>query len=201
MPEKVIIIGAGGHAKVIADIVIKNGDRLIGFLDDKKINDTVLGYSVLGKIDLSEEYKQTTAFIIGIGDNRTRRKLAESLDLNWYTAIHPSAQVGIDVKIGKGTTIMANAVINTGVRIGNGVIINTAVIVEHDSIIEDFAHISPGAVLCGGVSIGTCTHIGGGAVVRNNVRICEYAVVGCGGVVVRDISEAGTYVGVPTRKS
>jgi len=198
--EKVIIIGAGGHAKVIADIVIKSGDCLLGFLDDNKSGESLLGYPVLGKIENINKFEKTAKFIIGIGNNYARKDISEKYNLEWYTAVHPSAVIAIDVSIGEGTAIMANAVINPSAKIGMHCIINTGAIVEHDNIIGDYAHISPNAATAGTVSIGELTHLGIGATVRNNISICAECVIGAGAVVVKNIVDKGTYVGVPARR-
>ena len=200
MPERVIIIGAGGHGKVIADIVIKSGDTLVGFLDDNVKGERVLGFPILGDIACSSGYKDSAVFVVGIGDNRTRKRITEDHDLNWHTAIHPSAQIGMDVHIGKGTVIMANAVVNTGAWIGNGVIINTVAVVEHDCVIGDYAHISPGAVLCGGVKIEECVWIGAGVQIKNGLTICSEAIIGTGAAVISNITDKGTYTGIPAKR-
>lgn len=196
--KDVIIIGAGGHARVIADIVRCCGDRCLGFLDDA-VQDAAL--PVLGKVDDYVNYPDAE-FVIGIGNAAVRRKIAGELaGVNWYTAIHPTAVVSeMDVTIGGGSVVMANAVINPGTAIGAHCIINTAAVVEHDNRIGDFAHISVGAKLAGTVSVGEDTWVGIGAVVSNNLSICGGCMIGAGTVVVRSITESGTYVGVPARR-
>lgn len=199
MMENVIIIGASGHAKVIADIVLLRGHKLIGFLDDNA-SDQVFGYPVLGRITDAMQYTGGCSFIIGIGNNQTRKKIAETYKMNWYTAIHPTAVIARDVSIGEGSAVMAGAVINPSVAIGIHCIINTAAVIEHDNNIKDFAHISPHATLCGTVSIGELTHIGAGATVRNNISVCGGCVIGAGAVAARNITVPGTYAGVPAKK-
>ena len=196
----VIIIGAGGHAKVIADIVLKNGDKLLGFLDDNKIGTVIGEYSVIGKIADATKYSNDAEFIIGIGSNSVRKSISESYDLKWYTVVHPSAQIGLDVSIGSGTCVMANAVINSSATVGNHCIINTSAVVEHDCRVSDFVHVSPGTILCGTVSVGDLCHIGAGTVVKNNINICEETVVGIGAGVVKNIEFSGTYIGVPAKR-
>ena len=199
--KKVIIIGASGHAKVIADIVIKNGDELVGFLDDNtELPDMIIGYPYLGVIDKYSEYSDSCVFVMGIGTNSIRKKITERIDVNWYSAIHPSAQIAIDTHIGEGTVVMADAVINTSAVIGKHCIINTGSVIEHDNVIGDYVHVSPHAALCGTVYVGDLTHIGAGATVKNNISICADVIVGAGGVVVKDIAESGTYIGVPVKR-
>lgn len=204
MRKKVVIIGAGGHAKVIADIIKKSGDEIIGFLDDNKKKGTniIKEYKVLG--DFNNRFPLAIAnsdyeFIIAIGDNKKREEISHSPNLKFYTAIHPSAQMGLDVEIQEGTVIMANACINSSAKIGKHCIINTGAIIEHDNIIEDFVHISPNVALGGTVKIGKSTHVGIGSTIKNNITICENCKIGAGAVVVKDIKEEGTYVGVPAK--
>ena len=205
MHKKVIIIGAGGHAKVIADIIEKSGDEVVGFLDDnKEIGTTIINeYKVIG--DLNNRFtmavtKENLEFIIAIGDNKKREEISHSPNLKFYTAIHPSAQIGLDVRIEEGTVIMANSCINSSAKIGKHCIINTGAIIEHDNIIEDYVHISPNATLGGTVKIGESTHVGIGSIVKNNITICKNCTIGAGAVVVKNIIEEGTYVGVPARE-
>ncbi len=199
MAEKVILVGAGGHAKVIADIVRKKGDIVVGFLDDgKEIGSEFFGSKIVGRTSDMEkfyDYKQ----IIAIGNGAVREKLS-CANVDFYTAIHPTAVIGEGVTIGKGTAVMAGAIINADTKIGNHAIINSGAVVEHDNIIEDFAHVSPGATVCGTVHIGKLSWIGGGACVKNNVNITGEVLVGVGACVVKDITEAGVYTGVPAKK-
>lgn len=195
--KEVIIIGASGHGKVIADIILKSGDRVVGFLDDDtSLPEVLAGIPVLGTIAEIDRYTDKY-FVIGIGNNAIRKRIAEQYDVQWYTAIHPSAAIAMDTEIGAGTVVMANAVVNTSAHIGRHCIINTGAIVEHDDVLEDYVHVSPNATLCGAVTIGESTHIGASATVRNNIRICSGVVVGAGAAVVHNIDKTGTYVGVP----
>lgn len=199
--KDVVIIGMGGHAKVVADIVLASGDNIRGFLDKSDISDTFLGYPVLGT---DEEYRQflDCYFVIAIGSAYVRKKIARLLSgVKWYTAIHPSAVISrIDAVIDEGTMIMANAVINSGASIGRHCIINTQAVIEHDDIVEDYAHISVGAKLAGAVHVGEGTHVGIGASVIEGKYVVGNSVVGAGAVVISDIQEPGTYVGVPAYK-
>lgn len=202
MNREVIIIGASGHGKVIADIVLKIGDTIVGFLDDNPcLPEKFIGFPVLGKIDNYIKYKRYL-FVIAIGDAAIREKIADRMqDINWYTAIHPTAVISnIDVVIGVGTVVMANVVINSGTTIGRHCIINSGAIVEHDNYIEDFVHISVGVKLAGTVHIGKGTWIGVGVSVCNNLNICGNCMVGAGATLIHDINEVGTYVGTPAKK-
>ena len=203
MSKDVIIIGAGGHAKVIADIIYKSGDNLIGFLDDNLANkgkEIYLGKKVIGTTKDIEIYNKNY-FIIGIGNNSIRKKINNENNLKLYTAIHPSAIIAQDVKIGTGSVIMAGVVINPGTVIGKNCIINTCSSLDHDNLLEDYVHISPGAHLAGTVSVKEGTWICTGAIVKNNITIGKNNIIGAGGVVIKDIIEENTtYIGVPARR-
>jgi sugar O-acyltransferase (sialic acid O-acetyltransferase NeuD family) len=204
MKNKLIIIGASGHGKVVADIAIKmNKWQSIAFLDDDESIKRSMGLEVIGKTADAFTYKEEADFFVAIGSNTTREKIQEKLieqGLNVVSLIHPSAVIGTDVEIGIGTAVMAGIVINSSTRIGNGCIINTSSSLDHDNIIEDYVHISPGVRTAGSVVIGKSTWLGIGSVISNNVNICSGCKVGAGAVVVKDITEPGTYVGVPVRK-
>ena len=202
MSKSVIVIGASGHGKVVADIIRCAGDEVAGFLDDnKKSLNNFIGYPVLGSVTEYEKFLESY-FVVAIGNAEIRQKIADRLQgVKWYTAIHPSAVISqIDVEIGEGTVVMANAVVNSGVSIGKHCIINSGAVVEHDNIIEDFVHISVGVKLAGTVHIGKRSWIGIGAVISNNISVCPDCMIGAGGVVVKDISDSGIFVGVPVKK-
>ncbi len=201
MSESVVIIGASGHGKVIADIVLKSGDKVIGFLDDSVEKGTqIVGFSVLGKTEDCKNYSDCK-FVIAIGDPYIREKIANEFPVKWYTAIHPTAVISsIDVEIGEGTVVMANAVINSSAKIGKHCIINTGAIVEHDNILEDYVHLSPNVTLSGTVKVGKSTHIGTGSCTKQVLNIASDCIFGAGSVIVKNITESGTYAGVPVRK-
>lgn len=202
MKKKVIIIGASGHGKVVADIVIQSGDTVIGFLDDNiSLSKSIMSFPLLGTIDSFINYEEYY-FVIAIGNAEIREKIANKMHrAKWYTAIHPSAVLSkLGVKIGEGTVVMANAVINAGTVIGRHCIINSGAIVEHDNHLEDFVHISVGAKLAGTVYVGKKTWIGIGANICNNLLICENCMIGAGSVIIECIESTGTYVGIPAKK-
>ena len=194
--RKLAIIGASGHGRVVADIARRNGYKEIVFLDDDDSIHECGSYPVIGK---SPEAGTIDAdVIVGIGNADVRKQMQESIpDEKLVTLIHPDVVVAEDVVIGKGTVVMAGAVINPGVRIGKGCIINTCSSVDHDCEVGNYVHISVGSHLCGIVTVGNGTWIGAGATVSNNVSICSDCMIGAGAVVVNDIKESGTYVGVP----
>ncbi|GAA0478667.1 acetyltransferase [Alkalibacterium indicireducens] len=204
MKDKLIIIGASGHGKVVADIAIKMDKwQSIAFLDDDESIKTSMGLEVISKTADAFTYKDEADFFVAIGNNATRQKIQEKLideGLNIVSFIHPSSVIGTDVEIGMGTVVMAGVVVNCSTRIGKGCIINTSSSMDHDNVIEDYVHISPGVNLAGTVKVGKGTWLGIGSVVSNNVNICSSCKIGAGAVVVKDITEPGTYVGIPVRR-
>lgn len=202
MSKQLVIIGASGHGKVIADIGEKNGYTEILFLDDNKAVTACGKYSVVGASCDAIRYSSSD-FIVGIGKADIRKRIQEGLiakGLHIATLVHPNSVIAPDVSLGVGTVVMAGAIINPGSKVGNGCIINTGATVDHDNVLEDYVHVSVGSHLAGTVSIGTNTWIGVGAIVSNNVSICENCMVGAGAVVVKDITEPDTYIGTPARK-
>ena len=201
--KDLIIIGAGGNGKVVADIAQKLGVyNNIAFLDDGDVK-SVMGLSVVGKTTDIVKYIKTADIFVSIGDNKTREGFIKELLLfgaSIPSLIHPSASIGCGAEIGVGTAIMAGAVVSPCARIGKGVIVNTCASVDHDSVIADFVHVSVGARIAGTVKVGERTLIGVGAVVINNISIVKDCVIGAGAVVVKDIEDSGVYVGVPAHK-
>lgn len=199
--RKMVIFGAGGHAKVVADIALKNGFEIAGFLDDNGSISSVTGYPVLGKISDCVKYKDTCVFAIGIGNNAVRKKIFDNFsDLEYPTILHPTASIGIEAKIGKGTVVMPMAVINACSEIGDFCVINSGAVVEHDCKIGNYTLVAPHATICGTVKIGEFVWMGAGCIVNQTVKICDGVTVGSGAVVTKDIAESGTYVGVPITK-
>ena len=202
----IIILGASGHSKVIIDILhcMNKKKKIydeIYLLDDNKdlLGTEVLGHKIIGTIDKCKDYMKES-FVIAIGNNDIRKKIAEQYNLNYINVIHPLAVVAEDVEIDDGTIVMAGAIINSGTTVGKHCIINTGATVDHDNVIKDYVHISPGVHMGGTVMIDSGAWIGVGSCVRNNIYIGKNIIVGAGAVVVRDITEAGTYAGVPAKK-
>lgn len=198
--KQLIIIGASGHGKVVADIAKKSGYNVISFLDDNDSISECNGYKVIGKTNDYIEYD--CDFFVAIGNSKVRKKILQKLlDANKFVAtlIHPNAIIGENVEIGMGSVIMAGAVINPSTIIGNGCIINTCASVDHDNEIGDYVHVSVGSHLAGTVKVKNNTWIGVGATVSNNINICENCMIGAGAVVVKNIEEEGTYIGVPAK--
>lgn len=200
--NNLVIVGASGHGKVIADIAEKVGYTDIVFLDDNPKVESCGIYKVVGECKSALSYK-TSDFIVAIGNTKVRRKIQSELikmGLHIVSLIHPAAVISPNVKIGVGTVVMAGAVINPCSVIGQGCIINTCASVDHDCRIGDYVHVSVGAHVAGTVTIEDNTWIGAGATVSNNVKIVEDCMIGAGAVVVRNIIESGTYIGIPAKK-
>ncbi|OEH92140.1 acetyltransferase [Bacillus solimangrovi] len=204
MKNKLLIIGASGHGKVVADIALKmNKWQSISFLDDDTSVISPMGIEVIGTSNEAIKYIDAYDVCVAIGNNAIREKLQtqlESRGASLPALIHPTAVIGEQVNVQYGTVVMAGVVINSCSRIGKGCIINTGSTIDHDNDIGDFTHISPGAHLAGTVKVGQGSWLGIGCVVSNNVNITSDCKVGAGAVVVKDITESGTYVGVPVRR-
>ena len=195
--KKLLIIGAGGHGKVVADIAIKlKKYKEIVFLDDGDVSEC-LGLKVVGKTNEMEKYISKYEIFIAIGNGKTREAFIEKLLSNGATIptlIHPNSVIAEGVKIGFGSVVMAGAVINPCSILGKGCIVNTCGSVDHDCVIGDYSHVSVGANVAGTVVIGKNVFVGAGAVIKNNVNVCDNCLIGAGAVVVKDIVEAGTYI-------
>ena len=208
MLQNLVIWGASGHALVVAEIIRLCGKyEIVGFLDDintKRHNNEFCGSTILGgqeQLDILRQ-KAVTHIILGFGDCEARIRLAKVVRTKGFelvTAIHPSAVVANDVKVGAGTVIAANAVVNPGSRLGENVIINTCASIDHECIIEDGVHISPGVRLAGRVRVGSGAWIGIGVTVIDRVQIGSKSVIGAGSVVLSNIPEGVKAYGVPAR--
>ena len=196
--KQLVIIGASGHGKVVADIARKTGYEKICFLDDNDRLTECGGYSVVGK---SSDWGNFDGDVfVAIGNAKIREQIMEELvGRTVPILLHPNAVIGENVSIGFGTVVVAGAIINPGATIGKGCIINTGASVDHDCKIDDFVHVSVGAHIAGTVKVGKGTWIGVGAVVKNNLNICGGCMIGAGAVVIKDICNPGTYIGVPAR--
>ena len=189
------LIGAGGHARVIADILLASGHPPTAFLDDAPKPNRIFDIPVIQGLELPEP---TASVILAIGDNFLRATLASRYS-RFAVAIHPSAQVSRHAEIGPGTVVMAGAAINAGARVGAHCIINTRASVDHDCFIADFAHVAPGATLGGNVQVGTASMIGLGANVIHGLVIGANTVIGAGSTVTRDVPDNVVAFGSPAR--
>lgn len=205
-PLPIIIVGAGGHAKVVADALLAAGATVEGLVDAKPNGaaSDVLGLPILGDDQtVLSRVPATVVLANGVGSTGEPSARVRVFDgflarsFHFVTVIHPTATIGRDVALGEGTQIMAGAILQPGSRIGRNVIINTGAAIDHDCRIDDHAHVAPGAVLGGCVTIGTRAHVGAGAVVIQNITVGADAVVGAGAVVIRDVPDGARVMGVP----
>lgn len=202
--KELIIIGAGGHGKVVADIAKKNGYESIFFLDDS-LQEHLGNYSILGmtdEIDTIHQKNKDADFFIAIGNNEIREHFFKKLKgsgIKLPVLIHPSAVIDETVKIEEGTVVMANVVVNADTSIGKNCIINTSASIDHDCILEDYVHVSPGVHLAGTVHLGKRTWVGIGSNVINNITITNNCIIGAGSIVLNSIFQVGIYAGIPCK--
>lgn len=208
--KKVLLIGAGGHAKVIIDLLRFNrGIELVGLVDKEGEGGPreVLGVPVIGTDRRLEEFFQrgirhALVAVGSVGDNRLRKSLyerARAIGFSFINAVHPAAVVSRNTKFGEGNVVMAGAIIGPGVTLGDNIIVNTGAVIEHDCVVGDHVHIAPGAKIAGGVVIGAGSHIGIGAVIIQGKVIGENAIIGAGSVVIGDVPDNVVVIGVPGR--
>lgn len=209
MSNSIVLVGGGGHCKVVLDVIKENNCYDEIFISDLKEN---IGKEILDiRIEYTDEQLEdllkkgiNSAFVsmgkININDQRMKLyKKIKNIGFKIPTIISKSSNVSIYTVISEGTFIGKNAIVNPGVKIGKNCIINTGAIIEHDCIIGDNVHIGPGAVLSGGVTIGENSFIGTGAMITQYLNIASNTLIGAGAVVVKDINEPGVYVGNPAK--
>lgn len=197
----VYVFGAGGHARVVVSTLLEAGRAVAGLFDDdaRTRGQQVLGVEVLGPIREAVGLPGGVG-VLAIGDNRTRRKVAETLrGWTWLPVVHPRASVHDSVELGPGTVVFAGAVIQPEARLGSHCIVNTGATVDHECEIGSYAHLAPGVHLGGGVKVGEGVLLGIGAVAIPGVRIGAWSVVGAGSVVLEDLSAGVKAVGAPAR--
>ena len=199
MSEKIVLIGGGGHSRVVMDAITCRGEYgIAGIVDPAlSVESKVHGVPVLGSDEiLSELFSGGTrnAFVSlgSIGDPSERKRLAgmaKEIGFKLPVIIHPETVIAQDVKIAEGTFIAPSVTINTGSVIGRNTIINTSASIDHDCVIGDFVHIAPGVVLCGGVKVPENVHVGPGVIIIQNINIVPGAFLKAGTVVTKDIDE------------
>lgn len=205
MLKPIIILGCGGHARVVADVCRAAGRIVGGFLDNKTARRALVGgIAVVGGDELLDDRRFVTEheFVVAIGDQRARRRLSNVVRERGgtlATVIHPSAVVAPDVRIGAGTVLVAGSIINPGAVLGDFVIINTGATIDHDNVLKDGVQVCPGANLAGTVTCGEDAFIGTGAIIIPGRTIGARAVIGAGSVVTSDIPDDVTAVGCPAR--
>lgn len=205
MNKSLLIIGAGGHGRVVADAATLSGVwNHVAFLDDRYpeiVNSD--DWPVVGKVtELSVVAPQYTGVIIGVGNNLVRldlQKRTRDIGIRIATVIHPSATISGKTKVGEGSVLFANTVVNIGTSLGEACIINTAASLDHDNQLGNGVHVSPGVHLAGNVSVGSRTWIGVGSSVAHEISIGADVTIGAGSVVTKNIEDNVTVVGNPAR--
>lgn len=207
--KRVLILGAGGHGRVVLDILVQAGrHQIVGFLDN---NPAILGrridglpvYGATGDLQRFARELDAAAAIVAIGDNGTRRGLAREVDtlgIELISAIHPSATLARNAAIGRNVVIAAGAVVCSNCQIGDSVILNTGCIIDHQTMIGEGTHICPGVRIAGRVKVEPGVFVGVGATVIPKVTLGCECIVGAGAVVIEDVPPLATVVGVPARQ-
>lgn len=209
MAERILVFGAGGHAKVVIDAIEKQtGSIEILVFDDNPATwgGRMFGYLVIGNLDAllenASEYHADSS-IVALGNNELRLKIAAALNergISQATIIHPTAVLSRGVEIGAGTVLFANSVLNADTHVGENVIVNTGASVDHDCVIAHGVHVAPGVTICGGVSVGEQTFIGAGSVIIPGVKVGRNVTIGAGSTVLNDIKDNVKVAGTPARE-
>ena len=194
--DGIVVIGAGGHAKVLISTLIARGIPIAAVFDD---DDAKWGMDAQGTRVSRTERERGGSAIIGIGGNAKRMEVARALNFEWETVVHPSACVHPSAKIGRGTVIFAGAVVQPDAVIGEHVIVNTGATIDHDCIVGDFAHLAPGVHLAGSVQVGEGAFLGIGSAAIPGVKIGRWSTLGAGAVAIRDLADGAVAVGVPAK--
>jgi len=203
--KRIVVYGAGGHGKLVGDVLLAQGQKVDSFVDDdsSRAGQIILGAPVLSSQKLWQQAaQQQIAIVLGVGNNRARKKIAErcaDAAIEIMTVIHPTAIISCTASIGLGTAIMAGAVVNPDAQLGPGVILNSGAVVEHDVVLGAYAHISTNVALGGGAVVGDFSVLGVGAAMRPLARVGAASIVGAGSVVISDIPDGVVAVGVPAR--
>ncbi len=200
----ILVLGAGGHGKVVADILCCQGKPVVGFLDDDATlwGTTRLGLPILGAIVTYADHAPG-GLILGVGNTAARTEIVQRLGARvstlWCNAIHPRATVARSARLGRGVAVMAGAIVNPEAVLGDHSVVNTGATVDHECMLGDFAHVGPGAHLAGGIRVGREAFIGIGASVMPNLSIGDRAIVGAGSVVIADVPCGVIVKGIPAR--
>lgn len=207
--DEVLVIGAGGHATVVADALLEAGEPVLGFTDQNAALHGRMAYGlrVLGSdaevlARYTRERLRLANGIGGVGVGGLRRKIQQQMEVEGWRFVglrHGSAVVSMRASVDATVQLLARCAVQIGATIGRGCIVNTGAIVEHDCSLGEYVHVAPGAVVCGGVHIGDESHIGAGAVLKQGIRLGPRTLVAAGAVVTRDFDGGGILVGAPAR--
>ena len=207
--EPLLVIGAGGHAKVLIDILLGKKENIIGIFDknDKFIGEDILGIPIIGTDnDITNYSPGRIRLVNGIGSVKStslRKSIYNQFKKKGYifhSVIHPSAILSEHVLFSEGCQVCAGVIISAGTKIGSNTIINTQAVIEHDCIINEHIHIAPGCVISGGVHIGSGTHVGAGSTIIQNVQVGENVLIAAGAVVVNNIQSSQQVYGIPAKE-
>lgn len=201
-----IVIGGGGHAKVLISTLLLQQREILGFVDVKVSLDPILGIRQLGDDEAVQGYSPNDVRLVNgvgsVGSTDARRSIYDRFRQAHYMferVVHPAAIIAPDVELEDGVQVMAGAVVQPGTSVKSNAIINTGARIDHDCVIESHAHVAPGATLSGCVHIGSGSHIGAGACVIQNLAVGDKAIIGAGSVVLHDVPADTTVVGVPAQ--
>jgi sugar O-acyltransferase (sialic acid O-acetyltransferase NeuD family) len=207
MNKSLILVGGGGHCKSVIDVAESAGYTILGVLDrPEEVGKKVLGYEVIGTDDDMDKFVDIAEFVVTVGqikspDLRIKlHKLIEQVGGELATVVSSTAHVSKYAQLGAGTVVMHQAVVNAGAKIGKGCIINTFANIEHDVVIDDYCHISTGAMVNGGASVGLGTFVGSQSVINQCAVVCERTIIASGSVVNKNIKESGIYAGNPIKR-
>lgn len=200
--KRVVIFGAGGHAKVCIEILVSCGYAIEAVIGRAGDSESLLGYTVQRDISHKEIRDIDCEVFVAVGSNKDRRRIVselKKLNLKLATAISENANISPTASIGSGSVVMGGATVNSDVKIGESCIINTNCSIDHDTVIGDFTHVGPGSTLTGSIEVGKLVFIGAGSVIIPNMQIGEGALIGAGALVVSEIPEKAKAFGSPAR--
>jgi UDP-perosamine 4-acetyltransferase len=205
MSMPLVVVGAGGHAKVVIDTLREMEAEVLGLVDRDagKVDSLIMGVAVFDEEGFLADHQpgalRLCSGIAFVAPRRSAFKRLKGRGYEFAEVIHPSAVLAGGVIMGEGSQVMAGAVVQPDARIGDNALVNTRASIDHDCVIGNHVHVAPGAVLAGSVHVGEGVHIGAGATVLENLRLGDNCVIGAGAVVIEDVAENSTVVGVPAR--